>query len=71
MSNLDLSEQQAKLIRNVADTFQPALRQNFLASVQDNLEGRGSHISDADIMAAIENVRIVLAYAYNDYDDCC
>jgi hypothetical protein len=42
-----------------------------LASIRDNLEGRGSHVSDSDIMAAIENVRTVLAYAYNDYDDCC
>jgi hypothetical protein len=71
MPNLNLSEQQTSLIHAVADTFQPALRQQFLASIVDNLEGRGSHVSDTDIMAAIESVRTALAYSYNDYDDCC
>jgi hypothetical protein len=36
MPNLNLSDQQTQLIRNVADTFQPALRRHFLASIQDN-----------------------------------
>jgi hypothetical protein len=47
MSNLDLSEQQSQLIRSVADTVRPTLRQQFLASIQDNLEGRGAHVGDA------------------------
>lgn len=71
MPNLNLSDQQTKLIRSVADTFQPALRQQFLASIQDNLEGHSGHVTDADIMTAIESVRTALAYSYNDYDDCC
>jgi hypothetical protein len=70
-NSLSLSERQTQLIRSVADTFQPSLRQHFLASIVDSLEGRSGHISDPDIMAAIESVRTALAYSYNDYDDCC
>jgi hypothetical protein len=68
---LSLNEQQTRLIHAIANTFQPSLRLQFLASVQDNLEGRGSHISAGDIVAAIENVRTILAYSYDDYEDCC
>jgi hypothetical protein len=57
MSNLDLNEQQTKLIRSVADTFQPTLRQQFLASVQDNLEGYGRRVTDIDVLRAIGSVR--------------
>jgi hypothetical protein len=71
MPNLDLSEQQTSLIRAVADTFQPTLRQQFLASVQDNLEGRSGRVTDADLMAAIESVRTTLTYSYDDFSDCC
>jgi hypothetical protein len=56
-------------------TIQRRLRKGWrppVASfIQDNLEGHGGHVTDADLMAAIENVRTILAYAYNDYDDCC
>jgi hypothetical protein len=47
MPNPDLSEQQTSIIHAVAATFQPTLRQQSLASIQDNLEGRGAHVGDA------------------------
>jgi hypothetical protein len=65
--SLVLSEQQRSLIVAVADSIQPAWRQNFLNSIQDNLLGC-EQVTDGDVMRIIDRVRA--SFIIGD-SDCC
>ena len=57
--SLALSVEQTNLIRAVADGLQPAWRQQFLNSIQDNLIGI-SHVTDVDVMRSYrQRARVV------------
>jgi hypothetical protein len=53
-----LTTEQTALIRTAAASINPSWRQRFLASVEDQLLGHEpDHVSDTDVLAAIDAVR--------------
>jgi hypothetical protein len=68
--NIFLSEEQTSLIRTAANSIDPCWRQRFLASVEDHLLGHDpSHVSDEDVVAAIDGVRWAMTVGTIDDDD--
>jgi hypothetical protein len=67
---IDLSKEQTALIRSAANSINPCWRQRFLASVEDHLLGHDpNHVSDEDVVKAIDGVRWAMFVGTVDDDD--
>jgi hypothetical protein len=68
--SLALSAEQSRIVQAVADTIEPTFRAAFIANVADRLTGM-RHVTDADIVRAIDAVRANFnTITFDDYDDC-
>jgi hypothetical protein len=65
-----LNEEQTALVRSAAASIDPCWHQRFLASVQDELLGHNpSHVTNDDVLAALESVRWAMFEGTIDDDD--
>jgi hypothetical protein len=65
-----LSREQTELIRAAATSAQPCWRERFLNSIQDELLSHNpSHVSDEDVVAAIDVVKWAMLVGTVDDDN--